>query len=161
MRRLILLFSIFALVSACGFKLQTRVELPPDMARTRLIIQAPQSEFARRIKSLLEQNGVQLVRSGEATATFEIPLNSIRREIQSIGEGARVREFRVRHTVQFRLVDSKGKELIPLQSFEQSRVYSFNASNILASEREFEFLSNELSDSMARMVIRRLGTFGK
>jgi len=161
MRRLIPLTVLFALLTACGFKLQTRVELPADMARTRLVIQAPQSEFARRIESLLEQNGAQLVSSREATATLEVPLNRIRREIQSIGEGARVREFRVRHTVQFRLVDNKGKELIPMQNFEQSRVYSFNASNILASEREFEFLGNELSDSMARMVIRRLGTFGK
>ena len=161
MRRLVLLAMVFLLVTACGFHLQTRVELPAEMASTQLAVQSPHSEFARRIESLLEQNGAQLVGSRDATATLEIPLNSLRREIQSIGDGARVREFRVRHTVQFRLLDSNGKELIPLQTLEQSRVYGFNAENILASEREFEFLGNELSDSMARMVIRRLGTFGK
>ena len=46
-----------------------------------------------------------------------------------------------------------------MQTFEQIRVYSFNAQDILAAEREDEFLRNDLSDSLARMVVRRLGTY--
>ncbi len=94
-------------------------------------------------------------------AVLEVPLNITRKEIQSIGDNARVREFLVRHTVQFRLLASDGTELIPLQTFEQSRVYSFNEQDILAAEREDEFLRNDLADSLARMVVRRLGTFEK
>jgi len=149
------------LVSACGFKLQSRAELPPEMQRTRLEIQAPYSEFARRLETLLEQNGVKVVTALENAAVLEVPLNRSRNEIQSIGDNARVREFLVRHTVQFRLLDSNGNELIPLQTFEQSRVYSFNEQDILAAERENEFLRNDLSDTLARMVVRRLGTYGK
>ena len=85
----------------------------------------------------------------------------MRKEIQSIGDNARVREYLIRHNVQFRLLDGEGNELIPLQSFEQSRAYSFNEQDILAAEREDEFLREHLSDSTARMVIRRLGTYGK
>ena len=90
---------------------------------------------------------------------LEVPLNESRKEIQSIGDNARVREFLVRHTVQFRLLDSDGTELIPLQTLEQSRVYSFNEQDILAVEREEEFLRNELADSLARMAVRRMGTY--
>ena len=50
---------------------------------------------------------------------------------------------------------------MPLQTFEQSRIYSFNEQDILAAEREDEFLRQDLSDSLARMVVRRLGTFAK
>ena len=89
------------------------------------------------------------------------PVNATRKEIQSIGDNARVREFRVRHTVQFRLLASDGTEMIPLQTFEQSRVYSFDEQDILAKEREDEFLRNDLADNLARMVVRRLGTYGK
>jgi len=92
---------------------------------------------------------------------LEVPVNEARKEIQSIGDNARVREFLLRHTVQFRLLDSEGKELIPMQTMEQSRVYSFNEQDILSAEREDEYLRNELSDSLARMVVRRLGTFEK
>jgi LPS-assembly lipoprotein len=161
LHRLLSLCAVLSLVSACGFQLQTRAELPPEMQRTRLEIQSPYSEFARRLETHLEQNGVQVVTVPGNTAVLEVPLNSMRKEIQSIGDNARVREFLLRHTVQFRLLDSGGNELIPMQTFEQSRVYSFSEQDILAAEREDEFLRDDLSDSLARMVVRRLGTYGK
>ena len=159
--QLIVLLLVPILVTACGFQLQTRSELPPEMQQTRLEIQSPYSPFARRLETLLEQNGAQIVESGETAAVLEVPQNRMRKEIQSIGDNARVREYLIRHTVQFRLLDHQGNEMIPLQMFEQSRVYSFNEQDILAAEREDEFLRNELSDSLARMVVRRLGTYGK
>jgi LPS-assembly lipoprotein len=159
LNRLFPILAILLLVSACGFKLQTRAELPSEMQRTRLEIVLPYSEFARRLETLLEQGGVEIVIAPQGVAVLEVPRNESRKEIQSIGDNARVREFLVRHTVQFRLLDSDGTELIPLQTLEQSRVYSFNEQDILAAEREEEFLRNELADSLARMAVRRLGTY--
>lgn len=158
--RVVMLMAVL-LLGACGFQLQTRVELPPEMQRTKLEVHAPYSEFARRLESHLEQNGVNVVTGFGDAAILEVPVNNMRKEIQSIGDNARVREFLIRHTVQFRLVDSEGAELIPLQIFEQSRIYSFNEQDILAAEREDEFLRRELADATARMVVRRLGTYGK
>lgn len=161
LQRLLLLTVLLLQISACGFQLQPRVELPTEMQRTRLEVQSPYSEFARRLESHLEQNGIEVVTSLDGVAVLEVPLNRMRKEIQSIGDNARVREYLLRHTVQVRLLSSDGTELIPLQEFEQSRVYSFNEQDILAAEREDEFLRDELSDSLARMVVRRLGTYGK
>jgi len=159
--KLIILSMVPVLLAACGFKLQTRAELPSEMQQTRLEISSPYSPFARRLEILLEQNGARIVESGDNAAILVIPQNSTRREIQSIGDNARVREFLIRHTVQFHLLDSQGNELIPLQTLEQSRVYEFNEQDILAAERESEFLRVDLADSLARMVVRRLGTYGK
>jgi LPS-assembly lipoprotein len=161
MVRLLLLPAALLLLSACGFHIQTRAELPPEMQRTRLEVELPYSEFARRLETHLEQNGVNVVTNLDGAAVLQVPVNVMRKEIQSIGDNARVREFLIRHTVQFRLLDSGGTELIPLQTFEQSRVYSFNEQDILAAEREDEFLRKDLADSLARMVVRRLGTYGK
>ena len=159
--RLLLLATALPFLAACGFQLQTKVELPAEMDRTRLEIQSPYSEFARRLETHLEQNGVQVVTALGEAAVLEVPVNSIRKEIQSIGDNARVREYLIRHSVEFRLLNSEGVELMPLQTFEQSRIYSFNAQDILAAEREDEFLRKDLADAMARMVVRRLGTYGK
>jgi len=161
MKTLRLFYPLAALVllAGCGFHLQARPELPPQMQRTVLEVQDPYSQFARRLQSHLEQSGANVVESHEGAAVLEVPLNRVRKEIQSIGDNARVREYLVRHTVQFRLLSSDGAELIPLQTFEQSRIYSFNEQDILAAEREDEFLRNDLADSLARMVVRRLGTF--
>jgi len=155
----VLALAVTMLLAGCGFHLQARPELPPQMKRTVLEVQDPYSQFARRLQSHLEQSGANVVTSPEGAAVLEVPLNEVRKEIQSIGDNARVREFLVRHTVQFRLLSSDGAELIPLQTFEQSRIYSFNEQDILAAEREDEFLRNDLADSLARMVVRRLGTF--
>jgi outer membrane lipopolysaccharide assembly protein LptE/RlpB len=102
---------------------------------------------------------VRVVLESKDAAVLEVPQNETIKVIQSIGDNARVREFLIRHTVQFRLLDSSGHEIIPLQTLEQSRVYSFNEQDILAAEREDEFLRNDLADSLARMVVRRLGTY--
>ena len=158
---LILSVVLSVLISACGFQLQTKVELPGEMQQTRLEIQSPYSDFARRLETHLEQNGIQVVSTLNEAAVLEVPVNSMRKEIQSIGDNARVREYLIRHSVQFRLLDSDGLVLIPLQSFEQSRIYSFNEQDILAAEREDEFLRKDLADATARMVVRRLGTYGK
>jgi len=158
---LVVLLLVPVLINACGFQLQTRVELPSEMRKIRLEIKSPYSPFARRLETLLEQNGVQIAAAGEKAVVLEVPQNRMRKEIQSIGNNARVREYLLRHTVQFRLLDAEGKEMIPVQTFEQSRVYSFTEQDILAAEREDEFLRKDLSDSLARMVIRRLGTYRK
>ena len=157
--RVLYLLAALALLGGCGFHLQARPQLPEEMQRTVLEVQDPYSQFARRLQTHLEQSGANVVTSPEGAAVLEVPLNTVRKEIQSIGDNARVREFLVRHTVQFRLLASDGTELIPLQTFEQSRIYSFNEQDILAAEREDEFLRNDLADSLARMVVRRLGTY--
>lgn len=158
-----LLYSIviLLLLNACGFHLQSKPEFPPELQRLRLEVQGPYSQFARRLETHLEQNGVNVVTRLDGAAVLEVPLNATRKEIQSIGDNARVREFLVRHTVQFRLLAGDGTEMIPLQTIEQSRVYSFNEQDILSAEREDEFLRKDLADSLARMVVRRLGTYGK
>jgi LPS-assembly lipoprotein len=155
------LLTALVFLHGCGFHLQSAPEMPAEMQRIRLEIQDPYSQFARRLETHLEQSGVNVVTALEGAAVLEVPLNTTRKEIQSIGDNARVREFLIRHTVQFRLLASDGAELVPLQTFEQSRVYSFNEQDILAAEREDEFLRNDLADSLARMVVRRLGTFEK
>ena len=158
-RHLAWMLSALLVLTACGFQLQPRVELPGAMQQTQLEIKDPYSEFARRLEIHLGQSGAQMVDDAPGAAILEVPENTVRREIQSIGDNARVREYQIRHTVSFRLLDAQGKELVPLQTLEQSRVYSFDNTDILAVERESEFLREDLADSLARMVVRRLGTF--
>lgn len=149
------------LLSACGFHLANKAELPPEMSLTYLEIQHPYSRLAQRMETLLEQNGVKVVNSRENAAILEVPVNNMRKLIQAIGDNARVREYEVRLTVNFRVLDSKGEELIPIQVIELGRVYSFNEQDILAAEREDEYLRQEISDSVASMMLRRIGTWSE
>lgn len=156
-----ILLAAILLSTGCGFHLQNKAELPPEMALTYLEIKNPYSRLAQRVETLLEQNGADVVNSRENAAILEIPVNNLRKVIQSIGDNARVREYQVRLTVNFRLLNSNGEELMPMQVIELSRVYSFNEQDILAAEREDEYLRKEVSDTVASMVVRRIGTWSE
>jgi LPS-assembly lipoprotein len=144
------------LCSACGFQLRDQATLPPAMARTQMVVDDPYSTLARRLRVMLERSGVQLVESGQATAILEIPANQVVTEVLTIADNARVREYRVTHTVQFRLTDAAGQELIGLQTLRQSREISFDEQKILASSREQEYLREDLAETLARLMVARL-----
>jgi LPS-assembly lipoprotein len=155
----VLLVTLLSL-AGCGFQLQAEAELPPEMATTWVDTADPYSQFVRRLSILLEQNGVRVVDQGQATAVLEIPVNQVRKDILTIGDTARVREFRIEHEVHFRLRDASGAELLPEQRLLRSRVISFDEQDILAATREEEFLREELADTLSREVLRRLARSG-
>jgi len=157
----VLVVVLMTLLAGCGFHLQDKAVMPLEMQQTYLEIQRPYSRLATRLATLLEQNGVQVVNSAQGAAILEVPMNRMRKEIQSIGDNARVREYQLRLTVNFRLLDKDGNELIPLQNLELTRVYSFNEQDILAAEREDEYLRNEISDTVASMILRRIGSWSE
>lgn len=143
-------------LSACGFQLRDAADLPPEMARTHLQIEGEYSALARRLRVLLAQSGVELVGPGEALAILEVPVNQVVTDVLTIGDNARVREYRISHRVEFRLLDSAGTELVPLQSLRQTRELSFDEQEILGASREQEYLQQDLVNSLARLVLRRL-----
>ena len=77
-------------------------------------------------------------------------------DVLTIADNARVREYRVSHTVQFRLTDAAGRELMALQTLRQAREISFDEQKILASSREQEYLKKDLAEDLARLIVNRL-----
>ena len=93
------------LLTGCGFHLPQQAQLPAEMARVEMDILDPYSDYARRLAILLEQGGNQVVEDGSSTSVLQISRNRVRKEILTIGDNARVREYRLRHTVTFSLLE--------------------------------------------------------
>ncbi|MDH3926109.1 MAG: LPS assembly lipoprotein LptE [Xanthomonadales bacterium] len=148
--------SLVLLCTGCGFQLRTDAELPPQMSRTQMVIDDEYSPLARKVRVMLEQSGVQLVNGEQATAILEIPVNQVATDVLTIGDNARVQEFRISHTVRFRLLGADGQELIGWQNLRQAREVSFDEQKILAGSREQEYLENELAETLSRLLIARL-----
>ena len=144
--------------AACGFQLRESTELPPQMAFTQFDIENEYGTLARRVKVLLEQSDVTFVRGEKATAILEVPTNKVVTEVLTVGDSARVREYRISHTVRFRLIDSEGVEIVPWQTLRQAREISFDEQEILAASREQEYLKQDLADTLSRLLVMRLGT---
>jgi len=158
--RAVTIVGLCVMLSACGFQLREKAELPPEMQQTQLVISDEYSQLGRRVRVQLEQAGVKFVGQDRATAVLEIPKNEVLTEVLSIGDNARVREYRITHTVQFRLTDPQGKELVPLQTIRQSREISFDEQQILAVSREQEYVKEDLANTLARLLISRLEIVG-
>lgn len=148
--------SLVLLCTGCGFQLRTDAELPPQMSRTQMVIDDEYSPLARKVRVMLEQSGVQLVNGEQATAILEIPVNLVATDVLTIGDNARVQEYRISHTVRFRLLGADGQELIGWQNLRQAREVSFDEQKILAGSREQEYLENELAETLSRLLIARL-----
>ena len=133
------------------------MELPSEMANTFMVINDEYSLLGRRVRALLEQSGATFVGRKDATAVLLIPTNSVVTEVLTIGDNARVREFRISHTVKFRVTDANGGEIIPLQTVRQARELSFDEQEILVASREQEYLRQELAETLSRMLVTRLG----
>lgn len=159
-RLLLTMLSLGLLCSACGFQLREDADLPPEMAQTRMVIDDENSTLARRVRVLLEQAGVQFVGSRQATAFLEIPQNSVVTEVLTIGDNARVREYRITHTVRFRVTNAEGEDIIPLQTMRQAREISFDEQEILATSREQEYLKQDLAETLSRLLVTRLESAG-
>lgn len=154
--RLFLLALCAALVGACGFQLRDAASLPPEMGQTRLVIDDRYGQLSRNLQNLLERNGVQIVDGDAATAVLEVTANRVVTEVLTIGDSARVREYRITHTVEFRLTDAAGGELIGPQTLRQARELAFDEQAILANSREEEYLREDLAKTMARLMVARL-----
>jgi LPS-assembly lipoprotein len=159
LRKTILLFALL-LLTGCGFQLRGSAQLPPEMNQTQLVIDDEYSTVARRVRVLLEQSGVKFVQAGQATAILEIPQNQVTTEVLTIGDNARVREYRISHTLQFRLLGVGGKEIIPLQTIRQTRDISFDEQRILALSREQEYVKQDLAETISRLLVSRLEVAG-
>jgi LPS-assembly lipoprotein len=96
----------------------------------------------------------------QATAILEIPKNEVLTEVLTIGDNARVREYRISHTVQFRVLRPDGAELIPLQTIRQARDISFDEQQILAVSREQEYVKQDLANTLSRLLLSRLEVVG-
>ena len=109
---------------------------------------------------MLTQSGVNLVGPDEATAILEVPVNRVVTDVLTIGDNARVREYRVSHTVEFLLLDADGAELLSTQTLRQTREISFDEQEILGASREQEYLQKDLANLMAKINFatpRRVG----
>ena len=126
------------------------------MAKTQIVMADEYSALGRRVRVLLEQSGVKFVGGNEATAILEIPVNSVVTEVLTIGNNARVREYRVSHTVRFRLLDANGQDILSWQDLRQAREISFDEQKILAGSREQEYLRDDLADTLSRILVTRL-----
>ncbi len=157
MQRSIGILLVTTLLAACGFQLRGDARLPASMDRTYVAVADDSTVFVRELGLLLEANGVEIVdEPSPQAATLRIDSQNIWRQPLSVTGQARVREFLIVFDVGWRLDNPDGETALERSTLRLTRDYSFDEGEILAAQREEEFLRDELGRAMAQQMIRRL-----
>lgn len=154
-------FALVALLAlplaACGFHLRREAELPPSMKRVHIRIADASSALAKGLAKALPRSGSEVVDTESPdVATLRFDANTFSTDVLSVGGNARATEYALRYHVEFEVLDGTGSVIVPKQTIELSRDFTFDASQALGVAAQTDLLTKELQQDMVQTVLRRL-----
>ncbi|MFZ4535323.1 LPS assembly lipoprotein LptE [Propionivibrio sp.] len=143
------------LLSACGFQLRGAYTLPFES----LYLGVPDTSLiGAGLKRQIRASGaVRLVDTPkEAQASFYMTYDAREPVILSFSGSGNVREKRLYYRFGYRVVDSKGLNLIVPGMIELSRDLTYADSAVLAKTQEEELLWRDMESDVVQQLMRRL-----
>lgn len=159
MSRIVKLSSLLVavlLLAGCGFHLRESVALPASMQRMHLSVNS-RGDLQRNLARALRGSGVTVEDAGGAgIAELDVTQAAFSTDKLSISGTARVTEYSVQYEVKFHLVDGSGQMLLPEQTIQMSREYSYDATNTIGNDSQVEQIQRSLIDDMVQSILFRL-----
>jgi LPS-assembly lipoprotein len=157
MRTLIasLTVALVALLAGCGFQLRGAYNLPYES----LHIGLPDSSVigAGLKRQIRAGGGTRLTELREEAQASFVQVTELReRQILSLNTSGRVREVRLRFRYAYRVIDEKGRELVPTTGVELTRDVTYDDSAVLAKEQEEQLLWRDMESDLVQQLMRRL-----
>ena len=151
-----------SLLAGCGFHLRKEAQLPAVMQRVHIEIADPSSSLAKDLVKALPRSGAQVVDKVEAgVAVMKFSANALSTDVLSVGGTARANEYALRYHVEFTVEDASGTAILPKQTIELTREFTFDATQALGVASETDLLGQELERDMVQTILRRLEALSK
>ncbi|HEY6985404.1 MAG TPA: LPS assembly lipoprotein LptE [Rhodanobacteraceae bacterium] len=151
------LAAVVILIAGCGFHLRKEANLPASMKKVHIQIADPTSLLAKDLAKALPRSGTEVVDNVEpGVAIMNISANSFSTDVLSVGGNARATEYALRYHVELEVQDAGGTSLLPKQTIELTREFTFDASQALGVAAEVDLLTQELQRDMTQTILRRL-----
>lgn len=143
------------LLTGCGFHLRGSFEPPFDTLYLRL----PENErLTNRItRAVRAGSSVRLVDSAQAAdAVFEITNVSTNRDILSINDQGKAREYELTLSITFRVSNPHGPDWLEKTTLMTTREITYSESEFLARDREEALLYQNMEEDLVQQIIRYL-----
>lgn len=155
--RIVLALLTAIVISGCGFQLRgsSTAQLP---YKTFHVALPENAELAIWLRRYIESSGsTQLTsRADAAEASLQQLYDNRQQTILSVNAQGQVREYRLQITYGFRVVDPKGRVLVPPNEITVSRDMTYDASAVLAKEQEAALLWRDINFDVVAQIMRRL-----
>ena len=149
------------LLSGCGFQLRgaSSVSLPPELQRLRVTMDGggyPPLLVEMR-NALLALGHVRLTDEvSTGLPVLQLHGESSAQQVLAIDSSGRISAYLLNYRVDFSLVGADGKVLLPSQPVKLQREITFDRLNVIATEKQSEFLQNEMRRDVVQQILRRL-----
>ena len=148
------MFMLVTLLAACGFQLRGEYNVP----FASVYVAAPgTSQIAAKLRRELSNSPTKLMFEAKgAEAQLNIAAEKRDRIILSLSGAGRVREYQLKLTVQYQLVDSKGAVAIPTSEIQLQRILTYDDSQIIAKQQEEALLYQDMESDAMQQILRRM-----
>ncbi len=151
---------LFVLVSAaiagCGFQLRGAYTLPYE---SFYVATGEASVIGAGLKRYIRASGGVLTDSAKEAQAVFYPEGEIRETvILSLSSSGNVREKRLRYRYGYRIVDNKGRDLVPPGAVELFRDMTYADSTVLAKTQEEDLLWRDMETDLVQQLLRRIST---
>lgn len=158
--RLLLLLLVALALSGCGFHLRQNADLPASMQRVHLTVNGS-SNLQRQLARALASSGATVEDAGgPGVAELQVPTAAFSTDTLTSGGYARISEYAIHYAVRFGVTDGAGQTLVPPQTINMSREYSYDASNAIGNASQAEQIRKSLDDDMVQAIMFRLQAAG-
>ena len=141
-------------LSGCGFQMVGR-PLPADTNRIYLNTTSPYSEFARSLgKRVTERGGTLVSRASEADLVLTIVDDATGQRVLSVSVRNIPREYEIYYVLQFSIEAPDNSPLIPVQTIDLQRSYTYDETQVLGKRNEETVLREALAEDLVRQVLR-------
>lgn len=138
----------------CGFHLRGEYNVP----FASVFVAAPTtSQVAARLRKDVAAGATTLAANATA-AEAQLNITNEKRErlILSLSGAGRVREYQLKLSVQYQLVESKGAVAIPTSEIQLQRILTYDDSQVIAKQQEEAALYRDMERDAAQQILRRL-----
>ena len=141
-------------LAGCGFQLRGTADLPFESLFIPGATAGIGLDLKRNIQSGTRTRVVEDQKRAQAVLQFTEDARE--KNILSLANTGRVREFQLRYRVGFRVHDGRGSEFLPASQITLTRDFTFNDTDVLAKELEEAQIYREMQADMVQQILRRI-----
>lgn len=142
-------------LAGCGFRLRGSFSTP---FKTLYLQMPPNSRLTVRLRQeLLAESGVTIVNTpAEAEAILELLSDSRSRDVLSINDTGRAREYELTLSLSFRVSSPDGFDYMEAVTLTTRRDLTYAESDFLSREKEEAFLYRDMEADLVSQLMRRI-----
>ena len=155
LKQCLLALLVMSLLSACGWHFRGAMNVELAIKQLSIVDNAGDGLLQQVLRQKLSQVGVVVLSSREGVPSLTLYQAQKTRKALTLVAG-NVEEYELKYRVMFDVKQESGEVVLPGQEIEISRVYSYDAGQVLAKEREQLRLYQEMRHEAVTALLYRL-----